>query len=72
MEYDTIPSAGIITKTADALRERGVEVFIVNDRAEALAKVKELIPQGASINNGSSTTLEEIGLIEYLKGDTHG
>ncbi|MEK7152120.1 MAG: lactate utilization protein [Patescibacteria group bacterium] len=72
MEYDTIPSTDVINKTADALRERGVEVFVVNDRAEALAKVKELIPKGASINNGSSTTLEEIGLIDYLKGDTHG
>ncbi|MEK7128864.1 MAG: lactate utilization protein [Patescibacteria group bacterium] len=72
MEYDTIPNTDIINKTADALRKLGLEVFIVNTRAEALLKVKGIIPLGASINNGSSTTLEEIGLIDYLKSDTHG
>lgn len=72
MKYDTIPSEDIINNTAHALRERGVEVFIVDDRAEALTKVQELIPKGASVNNGSSTTLGEIGFIDYLKSDTHG
>lgn len=72
MKYDTIPNADIISKTAEALRERGVEVFVVSDRAEALSKVKELIPKGASVNNGSSTTLNEIGFVDYLKSDTHG
>ena len=71
MNYDMIPSADIIEKTANALRERGVEVFGAVDRAEALAKVKELIPNGASVNNGSSRTLEEIGFIDYLKSDAH-
>lgn len=66
-----IPSAEIISKTAAALRERGVEVFIVSDRNEALAKIKELIPKGASINNGSSRTLEEIGFVDYLKSGAH-
>ncbi len=72
MPYDTIPNAEIITRTADALRERGVEVFIVNTHGEALEKIKELVPRGASVNNGSSRTLEEIGFIEYLKSDSHG
>lgn len=69
MDYNTIPSADIIEKTTDALRERGMQVFVVPDRAEALIKIKEFIPKGASINNGSSRTLEEIGLIDYLKSD---
>lgn len=72
MKYNEIPSADIIEKTATALSERGLEMFTVENRAEALAKVKELIPRGASVNNGSSTTLEKIGFIDYLKGDTHG
>ncbi len=72
MNYDTIPSTDIIEKTAEALRERGMEVFIATNRVEALAKIKELIPKGASVNNGSSRTLEEIGLLDYLKSDTHG
>ncbi len=72
MKYDVIPSVDIINKTADALRERGVEVFVADNYGEALEKIKELIPKGASINNGSSRTLDEIGFIDYLKSDTHG
>jgi len=72
MNYTTIPSIAVISKTADALRARGVEVFVAENRAEALAKVKDIIPNGATINNGSSVTLGEIGLIEYLKSEVHG
>lgn len=72
MNYDTIPSADVINKTADTLGGQGLQVFTVENRAEALAKVKELIPAGASVNNGSSTTLLEIGFVDYLKGDAHG
>ena len=71
MNYDTIPSADIIEKTAEAIRARNVEVIVVENRAEALAKIKEIIPAGASINNGSSVTLNEIGYVDYLKEGTH-
>jgi len=37
-----------------------------------LERIKALIPQGASIHNGGSTTLQEIGYIDYLKSETHG
>lgn len=72
MDYKLVPSEEIINKTAAALKERGVEVLVVNNRAEALAKIKELIPKGESVNNGSSTTLNEIGFIDYLKSGEHG
>ncbi|MBI5817095.1 MAG: LUD domain-containing protein [Candidatus Yonathbacteria bacterium] len=72
MSYDTIPNKEIVETTAQALRERGLEVIIVANRAEALEKIKEFIPKGASVNNGSSRTLKEIGLVDYLKSGTHG
>jgi hypothetical protein len=72
MKYNTIPNLDVINKTADALRERGIEVFIVENRSEAFSTVKELIPKGVTINNGSSITLEEIGFIDYLKANNHG
>ncbi len=72
MDYKLIPSEEIINKTAAALKERGVEVFVVNNRVEALEKIKELIPKGESVNNGSSATLNEIGYIDYLKAGEHG
>lgn len=72
MPYDTLAAADIVARTAEALKARGVEALIVNDRVEALTKVKELISAGASVMNGSSRTLEEIGYIEYLKEGKHG
>ncbi|MBI2640889.1 MAG: lactate utilization protein [Candidatus Sungbacteria bacterium] len=72
MNYETIPSKEVIEKTANALRGRGIEVFIVDDKESALLKVKELIPQGVSVMNGSSTTLEQIGFVEYLESGQHG
>ena len=72
MNYETIPSEETIAKTAEAIKQRGVEVFIVNDRKEALEKVKSLIPEGQTVMNGSSTTLDEIGFVDYLKSGNHG
>lgn len=71
MSYDIIPTTEVIEKTADAIRARNVEVIVVENREEALSKIKELIPAGASINNGSSVTLHEIGYVDYLKEGTH-
>lgn len=71
MNYETIPSIDSIEKVAAAIRERNVEVLVVETGADALAKIKELIPAGASINDGSSTTLQEIGYVDYLKEGTH-
>ena len=70
--YESLATTGIIAKTITALKARGIEGVFVNNRAEALEKAKSLIPQGASVMNGSSRTLEEIGFVEYLKGGPHG
>ena len=72
MKYDLIPEKDIIDKTAEALRDRGIEVIIVENKSEAFSQAKDLIPSGASVNNGSSTTLAEIGFVDYLKSNTHG
>lgn len=72
MSYDLLPDDNTIEVTTKALKERNIEAMVVATKEEALAKVIELIPQGASVNNGSSRTLEQIGLVDYLKSDTHG
>jgi hypothetical protein len=55
-----------IERTFSALQERGVRPLFVADRRAALAKILELIPQGAGVAHGHSTTLEEIGLVAAL------
>ena len=72
MNYETLANAESINKVVDGLRERGIEGVVVESRAEALEKIKSLIPQGASVMNGSSRTLEEIGFVDYLKSGSHG
>lgn len=72
MEYTKIASDSVIGKTVEALKERNIHAIIVNTKEEALKEIKKLIPKGASVMNGSSTTLNEIGFVGYLKGGTHG
>lgn len=72
MNYDTLASMEAVQKAVNALAERGIKAVIVNNRTEALEKVKSLIPKGASVMNGSSRTLEEIGFVNLLKEGEHG
>lgn len=72
MNYEIIPSAEITERTAAALKERGLSVVVVNTKEEALNKAKSLIPAGASVMNGSSTTLQQIGFVDYLKSGNSG
>ena len=70
--YDTLANKETIKKTIDALAGRGVKGIYAENGAEALEKIKMLIPQGVSVMNGSSRTLEEIGFVDYLKSGNHG
>ena len=62
----------IIDETIKNLALNGVEGIFVENGAVALEKIKELIPVGVSVMNGSSVTLEQIGFVDYLKGGKHG
>ena len=72
MDYTKLASKDTILKTSAALKENNVEAITVDTGKEALEKVKELIPQGATVNNGASTTLQEIGMVDYLKDKNNG
>src|SRR5438309_1577429 len=69
--YNELASDEEIQTTIQNLAPRRFEGIVVNSRGEALEKIKELIPAGASIMNGSSRTLDEIGFIDYLKSGQH-
>lgn len=72
MNYDALANMEAVKKAINALAERGIQGVMVNNRTEALEKVKSLIPKDASVMNGSSRTLEEIGFVDYLKSGNHG
>ena len=57
----------MIEKLRAALAGRGIELVHVADRAEARKQVLQRIPQGASVMNGGSHTVEDIGVLEALR-----
>ncbi|KKQ03924.1 MAG: hypothetical protein US18_C0011G0020 [Parcubacteria group bacterium GW2011_GWB1_36_5] len=72
MKYTELATKEVTQKVIEALGKRNVEAFAVESGSVALAKIKELIPKGASVMNGASVTLEQIGFVDYLKEGKHG
>ncbi|HQV65115.1 MAG TPA: lactate utilization protein [Candidatus Paceibacterota bacterium] len=72
MNYETVQDAALIEKAITNLSAHNFKPQIVNTKEEALELIKNMIPAGASVMNGSSVTLNEIGFIDYLKSGNHG
>ena len=70
--YGVLKTEEEIELTIKSLTDNGFLPEVVNTKEEAMEKIKSLIPAGASIMNGSSTTLQEIGFIDYLKAGNTG
>lgn len=60
-----------IEKTKAALEKKGYIVSVVSTKEEALTYIQNTVPKDATVMNGSSTTLDEIGFIDYLKSGKH-
>ena len=56
----------MIEQLKAALASRGIELVHAADGREALRLVLERIPKGATVMNGGSATLEDIGLLDAL------
>lgn len=52
----------LLEKTADALRNNGFEAYLAQDGDDAVQRLLELIPYGATVGCGGSVTLNEIGI----------
>ena len=55
-----------IARTADALRAKGYAVHVVEDGEEAKNLILDLLPEGAEVGQGASTTLELIGVTHEI------
>ena len=71
VRWSRIPSEQVIASAAAAIDARGIRVLRAKDGPEALSRIKELIPAGSEVMNGSSTTLIEIGYSDLLKSEKH-
>jgi hypothetical protein len=60
-DFSALASEESLAKTIKALAANGIEASVVASGAEALAKLKELIPSGAEVFTAGSVTLDQIG-----------
>lgn len=68
---DNLPADEAIEEAVDNLEANGFEVVVADSSAEALEMLQSRIPDSVSVMNGHSTTLEEIGFVEYLTEGGH-
>ena len=71
-KWNRIPSPDAVGRAIKALQGHGFTVIQVEDADRALAAVQKLIPPGAELMTGSSTTLIEIGLEDLIAGKKYG
>ncbi len=64
--WDTLTDDATIAKTIGALKENGIDAFVVANGPAAIEKVLAVIPSGAEVMTMSSVTLDTIGLSKEL------
>jgi hypothetical protein len=64
--FTTMASDETIAAAGTSLAARNIQVFVAQNKAEAAAKVLELIPEGAEVFTAQSATLKELGLFEAI------
>jgi len=66
-KWSRMPSDEEVAKTIKAIEKRGVKVIQAENGQHALEILKTIIPLGATVMSGSSTTLIEIGYEDFIK-----
>lgn len=69
--WEKLASEEEIRVTMQAVEVRGIKTDVVENRTEALQKLKTMIPAGSEVMTGSSRTLEEIGFVDLLISGEH-
>ena len=71
MSYDQLADTQLLDATVTALQAKNYIVDVVGKPTLALDTIKLIIPEQASVMNGASRSLEQIGFIDYLKSNQH-
>jgi L-lactate utilization protein LutB len=71
-KWNALPLPGVVDRTVKAIENRGIHVIPAENGDGALAVLRALIPPGAEVMNGSSTTLAEIGYDDLIAGGKSG
>lgn len=60
-----------INKTKEALEKHGINVILVEDKESAFKLINATIPPDSEVMTGSSTTLYQIGFMDYYISGKH-
>jgi len=66
-EFGVLADEATIERTVEALRGKGYAVHVVDDGAAAKELILGLLPEGAEVGQGASTTLDQIGVSDALE-----
>lgn len=61
-------AAATIERVAEALRAKGYNVHVADDREAAKTLILEQLPEAAEVSQGASITLEELGVTAEIEG----
>ena len=62
----TLADAGTVERTIQALAARNVDAWLAGSGQEALARLKELVPEGSEVFVNTSETLDTIGYSGFM------
>jgi LUD domain len=66
-DFSAPASETTLQQVADRIRERNIEVLIVNNGEEARQTVLERLPKGAQVYSGKSKTLQDSGIFGVIQ-----
>jgi len=70
-EFGRLATDEEIARAVAALEQNGIRTIVVPDAATAKATVLGLLPEGSEVFDGSSQTLETLGLSEAIRSSPH-
>lgn len=65
-EFSGAASEETIQRVAEKIRERNIEVVIVDDGDQARSAVLERVPKGAEVHSGKSKTLQDAAIFDVI------
>ncbi len=67
LDFANPASETILERVADRIRERNIEVVVVDNAEEARQVVLERLPKGAEVHSGKSKTLQDSGIFDAIQ-----
>ncbi len=64
--FTAVASEETLQRVAERIRERNIEVVIVDDGDEARREVLDRVPKGAEVYSGKSKTLQDAGIFDMI------